>query len=126
MKIRSENSVNLVTSRELRPGIHRKTLVYDDKQMLCHFFLEKGARLELHSHEAAQVGYVISGKVEFFRNDGSSFLAGTGSSYLFQSWEEHGSIVHEDTCFVEFFSPSRPEYIDDGPDGVNPAKLERA
>jgi len=113
VKTKVENSIDKVTPVELRPGIARRTLVYDDKNMLCHFHLSKGAKLELHSHEAAQVGYVIKGKVEFFKKDGSSFIAEDGSAYLFPSWEEHGTIVHEDTDFIEYFSPSRPEYIDE-------------
>ena len=113
MKKKALNSISQVSPVELRPGIQRKTLVYDDKNMLCHFHLSKGAKLELHSHEAAQLGYVISGKVEFFKEDGSSFIAEDGAAYHFPSWEKHGTIVHEDTDFIEYFSPSRPEYIDD-------------
>lgn len=113
MKGKSVNSIREVSPIELRPGIHRKTLVYNDMNMLCHFHLTKGAKLELHSHEAAQLGYVLSGKVEFFKEDGSTFIAVAGTAYLFQSWEKHGTIVHEDTDFVEYFSPSRPEYIDE-------------
>lgn len=112
MNKKVNNLVDDVLPVELRPGIQRKTLVYDEDNMLCHFHLSKGAKLELHSHEAAQLGYVISGKVEFFKEDGSSFIAGDGAAYLFPSWEKHGTIVHEDTSFVEFFSPSRPEYMD--------------
>ena len=32
---------------------------------------------------------------------------------MFQSMEEHGTYVHEDTDFIEYFSPGRPEYVDD-------------
>lgn len=112
MKNKYINSIHDVHPVELRPGITRKTLVHDEKLMLCHFHLEKGAILELHSHEAAQMGYVISGKVEFFKEDGSTLLVTDGSSYYFKSWEKHGSRVLEDTDFIECFAPSRPEYID--------------
>jgi len=107
-----ENSTDRVKAVELRPGIFRKTLVYDENMMMCHFHLEKGAELELHSHEAAQIGYVISGKVEFFKEDGSTVLVSDGSGYYFPSWEKHGSRVLEDTDFIECFSPGRPEYVD--------------
>ena len=112
MNSKPVNSITRVRPAELRKGIKRKTLVYNDQNMLCHFHLSKGAFLELHSHEAAQLGYVISGKVEFFREDGSSFVAEPGTAYIFQSWEKHGTRVLEDTEFVEYFSPSRPEYVD--------------
>ncbi|WP_319563163.1 cupin domain-containing protein [Marispirochaeta sp.] len=113
MKAKRVNSIADVVPVELRPGIMRKTLVYDADHMLCHFHLDKGAVLELHSHEAAQIGYVVSGRVEFFKEDGSSVIVTDGGAYYFSSWEKHGSKVLEDTDFVEFFSPGRPEYIDD-------------
>ncbi|WP_319477979.1 cupin domain-containing protein [Marispirochaeta aestuarii] len=113
MKVRRINRIVDVAPVELRPGIMRRTLVHDADHMLCHFHLDKGAVLELHSHEAAQIGYVLSGKVEFFKEDGSSFVVIDGGAYYFSSWEKHGSRVLEDTDFVEFFSPGRPEYVDD-------------
>jgi quercetin dioxygenase-like cupin family protein len=113
MKSRKNNSILNVAPVKLRPGIMRKTLVYDADHMLCHFHLDKGAVLELHSHEAAQIGYVLSGKVEFFKEDDSSVIVEDGGAYYFSSWEKHGSRVLEDTDFVEFFSPGRPEYVDD-------------
>lgn len=106
------NSINDIDPVELRPGIFRRTLVYNDETMVCHFHLVAGSKLELHSHEASQFGYVIKGKVEFFREDGSSFIVTDGSAYMFQSWEKHGSFVHADTDFIECFSPTRPEYVD--------------
>ncbi len=112
MESKYENHIDRVAPVEMRPGIHRRTLVYDDDMMLCHFHLEKGALLELHSHEAAQIGYVISGEVEFFREDGSVLLVTAGSSYYFPSLVKHGSRIREDTDFIECFAPGRPEYVD--------------
>jgi quercetin dioxygenase-like cupin family protein len=112
VKARYDNHIDKVKPVEMRPGIHRKTLVYDEDLMLCHFHLEKGAVLELHSHEAAQMGYVISGKVEFFKEDESTLTVTSGSGYYFPSQEKHGSRVLEDTFFIECFAPGRPEYVD--------------
>ena len=112
MKNKYSNSIHDVYPVEVRPGIIRKTLVYDEKLMLCHFHLKKGATFKLHSHEAAQMGFIISGKVEFFREDGSTLLVTKGSSYYFKSYEKHGLRVLDDTDFIECFAPGRPEYID--------------
>lgn len=112
MKSKAINSIHDVAPVELRPGILRKTLVYNDQTMVCHFHLSAGAELELHSHEAAQYGYVLHGRVEFYKEDGSSFIVTDGSAYMFESWEKHGSRVLEDTDFIECFTPSRPEYVD--------------
>ena len=96
---------------EFRPGVFRKTLSYDQSSMLCRFQMTKGATIALHNHEALQNGFVISGRLKFFREDGSEFIVGPGDGYVFASHESHGSEALEDADFVEFFSPIRPEYI---------------
>ncbi|HHX01977.1 MAG TPA: cupin domain-containing protein [Firmicutes bacterium] len=96
---------------EMMPGIFRTTLAYNDQLMLCHFQMKKGAKIPLHSHEAVQNGYVIKGKVRFFTKDGRDIIVEPGSSYVFDSYEEHGSEVLEDTELIESFTPMRPEYV---------------
>ena len=97
---------------EMLPGIHRTTMSYNEMIMLCYFFMKKGAKIPLHSHDAAQTGYVISGKVKFIKGDANSFIADSGSGYVFNANEPHGAEVLEDSEIVECFSPMRPEYID--------------
>lgn len=92
------------------PGITRTTLSYDKDIMVCHFSMNKGAAIPLHDHQAAQSGYIISGRVKFFREDGSHFIAETGTGYTFSAWEKHGADVLEDSEVIEAFSPMRPEY----------------
>ena len=93
-------------------GIIRTTMSYNDRTMMCHFKMKRGATIPLHQHEAVQNGYVISGHVKFVKGDGSSFFADTGSGYLFNSNEPHGAEILEDSEIVECFSPMRPEYTD--------------
>lgn len=96
---------------EMLPGVFRTTLAYNGALMLCHFHMKKGAKIPLHSHEAAQIGYVIKGKARFFTKDGQDIVVEPGSSYVFDSRQEHGSDVLEDTELIECFTPMRPEYI---------------
>ena len=96
---------------EIRRGVFRTTLAYDRNSMLCRFQMPKGATIDLHSHEALQNGFVISGQLKFFLQDGSSFMVGPGDGYNFASREEHGSEAMEDVDFIEFFAPLRPEYV---------------
>ena len=109
---RERAEVGKLRSRENPPGIHRTTLAYSDDVMLCHFRMLKGAKIPLHSHPQVQTGYVVSGRVSFKRADGSSFEAGPGTSYVFDSREEHGAEVLEDAEVIEVFAPVRPEYAD--------------
>jgi quercetin dioxygenase-like cupin family protein len=94
---------------ELRPGLERVTVTYNDKTMLCYFFIKKGAVLEFHKHEAIQNGIIIKGKVCFHKDDGDHFLE-AGDAYLFDSMEGHSLKVLEDTEFIECFTPARDEY----------------
>ena len=101
-----------VKAVEMKPGITRRTLVYNDEVMLCHFTLEQGATLELHQHATVQSGYVLKGKLKFIKADGTSFIARTATSYVFDSHEVHGiGEVYELSEVVECFAPMRPEYI---------------
>jgi quercetin dioxygenase-like cupin family protein len=76
---------------EFRQGVFRKTLSFDAESVLCRFQMPKGATTEIHNHEALQNGFIISGTLKFFKEDGSSFVVGPGDGYVFASWEKHGS-----------------------------------
>lgn len=92
------------------PGIVRTTMAYNDETMLCHFRMAAGARIPLHHHAAVQNGYVISGRIRFLAQDGTSFVAQAGSGYVFGSEEPHGAEVLADAEVIECFAPKRPEY----------------
>lgn len=92
------------------PGIFRRTIAYNDQLMLCHFELRKGARIPLHSHVAAQNGYLIRGRMRMLWEDGRELLAEPGTGWCFASNERHGAEVLEDSEAIECFTPARPEY----------------
>jgi quercetin dioxygenase-like cupin family protein len=94
------------------PGIFRTTLAWNAQVMLCHFVMNKGARVPLHHHPAAQNGYVVSGRVRFQRGDGTSFEATSGTGYCFAPDEAHGAEVLELSEVIECFSPMRVEYTE--------------
>ncbi len=99
-------------ARENPPGIFRTTLSYHDVSMLCHFLMKKGAKVPMHEHAPAQHGYLIRGRVRFLLDDGSSFEALPGCSWVFEPHERHGAEVLEESEVVELFVPMRPEYAD--------------
>ena len=100
-----------IESVEALPGIYRKTLAYNPQVMMCHFVLKAGAVMPQHHHEAAQAGYLISGRLKFKTADGG-FEVGPGASYTFGPNQEHGASALEDTEVIEVFTPMRPEYAD--------------
>jgi len=97
----------------MRPGLTRTTLSFIDSLMVCYFHEQVGTKIKLHKHEAAQNGYVLKGKIKFFLEDETEFIATPGSSYVFESMEPHGSIALEETEIIESFCPMRSEYVDE-------------
>ena len=106
-----ENTVNKssVKSIEALPGIYRKTLIYNDNMMLCHFILEENSEVPLHSHKEHQIGYVIKGKLQFF-TENEKFMAEEGDSYVFESNEKHGAKILKASEVIDVFSPLREDY----------------
>ena len=106
-----ENPINKdsIASIEALKGVFRRTLIYNDKVMLCLFTLNKDAEIPLHNHEAHQIGYIISGEVKFF-TEKDEFIAKEGDSYVFGSHEKHGAKIIKDSEIIEVFSPSRDDY----------------
>jgi quercetin dioxygenase-like cupin family protein len=96
---------------EMKPGVVRRTLVYNDEIMLCHFTVAQGSTLDIHQHAAVQSGYVTKGKIKIIKGDGTSFVAPAGTAYVFDSNEAHGVEVLEPSEVIECFAPVRPEFI---------------
>jgi quercetin dioxygenase-like cupin family protein len=92
------------------PGVIRTTIAWNDSLMLCHFTLKKGAEIPMHSHPAAQNGYLIRGKLRMVWETGREFVAGPGDGWCFASNERHRAVILEDCEAVECFTPSRREY----------------
>ncbi|MGI5900139.1 MAG: cupin domain-containing protein [Christensenellales bacterium] len=101
---------------ELRPGLVKTNLSYNEETMLCHFTVKKGSKIELHNHAAVQNGYVLKGRIKYQLADENRNIyeegeIGPGGGYVWDAMEYHSTEALEDAEFVEFFAPMRPEYI---------------
>ena len=94
---------------EMLPGLIRRTLVSDDRLMICRFDLEKGVNIPDHSHPQDQAGYVVSGRIRVRLDEESSDL-GPGDSYFAPSGVVHSALALERTVVVDAFSPPREDY----------------
>jgi quercetin dioxygenase-like cupin family protein len=94
---------------KMSKGVYRRTLIYNDVLMICHFRFERNAEVPLHNHEAHQIGYIMQGKIEF-RTETREFVVKTGDSYVFDSYEQHGAVCLEPAEVIEVFSPPRSAY----------------
>jgi len=91
-------------------GIQRVTLTYDADNMMCYFYIEKGAELAQHTHPQSQIGIVIKGRVDFIKGDGEVLELKAGDSYYFAPLDPHGLKALEKTELIECFAPSREDY----------------
>ncbi len=92
-------------------GVFRTTMACNHQLMLCHFLLKKGARVPIHTHAAAQNGYLLRGKLRLVWENGREFIAEPGSGWCFPSNVFHGAEAIEESEAIECFAPARPEYV---------------
>ena len=111
MSIMLDRTTNKENVRPIKlvEGVFRKTLTYNESVMLCHFLLEKDAKIPIHNHKEHQIGYVINGKIKFLTESGD-FIAKKGDSYVFDSNEKHWALIIEKAEVIEVFHPSRDDY----------------
>ena len=98
---------------EMLPGLVRRTLVSDERLMICRFDLVKGVEIPGHSHPQDQAGYVISGRIRL-SVDGKSSDLGPGDSYSAPSGAVHSALALERSVVVDTFSPPREDYLTTG------------
>ena len=62
-------------------GAQRRVLSYGDNLMLVQFTFEAGVASWTHSHPHAQVGYVVSGEIDFIMEGSPPVRLAAGGSY---------------------------------------------
>lgn len=92
------------------PGIERVSLTWDRDVMMCYFYVASGAELPLHVHPESQTGFVVKGRVDFTKGDGTVLELSAGDSYYFPSMDPHGLHAHAETELIECFAPARDDY----------------
>ena len=102
---------------ELRPGLIKTNLGYNDSSMMCHFTMTRGAVLEIHNHAAVQNGFVLKGRLKYRLADQNKQVyetgeIGPGGGYIWDAYEYHSTEALEDAEFIECFNPMRPEYAE--------------
>ena len=101
---------NSISFKALIPGVKMRTLVFEQKTILCEFHLEKGYRLPLHDHPYEQTGYLLSGKLNF-RIGEDWFLTEPGDSWCIPENVQHEVEIIENSVAFELFSPIRKDYL---------------
>ncbi|KKK46103.1 hypothetical protein LCGC14_0625510 [marine sediment metagenome] len=98
-----------IQSTETIKGVYRRTMVFNENIMLCHFTLEKDAEIPLHHHRESQVEYILHGRIKFFTED-RELIVKKGDSYIFEPDERHGATILENSEVIDIFNPARVDY----------------
>ena len=96
--------------KQLLPGVFMKPLTYGENSLLCEFQLKQGSIIPAHQHSQEQSGYLVSGRLRFFSDEGD-FIVEPGSSWNFKGGIIHRAEVLEDSVAIEIFSPIRQDYL---------------
>lgn len=100
-----------VLKEELGNGVSRKILSYDSNMMAVEVHFEKGAIGEPHKHKHEQIGYVVSGSIEYQEEGLEKKVLGAGDSYYVPSDKIHGVVALEKTVLLDVFTPMREDFI---------------
>lgn len=98
------------TTAEPLPGVRLAQLAAGERMSLQHFAIDPGAEVEVHSHHHEQLGFLVSGSLDFVI-DGEPLRVKPGDSYVIPGDEPHGVVNpgDEPAVGVELFSPPRPK-----------------
>jgi len=92
--------------------IHRK-VISGERAMVAQIFLEKGARVPMHSHENEQITYLLEGALRFWIGETrEEMVLRAGEVLHIPSNVSHEAEALEDCLDVDVFSPPRQDWLD--------------
>ncbi len=103
-------SDNDLAWEDLGLGVKRKIMAYNDQLMLVKVSFEKGAIGSLHQHPHLQMSYVAEGSFEVTMGDSKKILI-KGDVFFALSNVVHGVICLEEGLLIDFFNPSREDFL---------------
>lgn len=98
-----------IPTESVTDQISRKVIT-GEKVMMAHIWLKKGAVVPLHSHEAEQLSYTMTGALKFIIN-GQTVVARPNQMLEIPSWVPHEAVAEEDTYEMDVFSPIRHDWL---------------
>jgi len=91
----------------------KRRLVTGERVMLAHIYLDKGARVPLHSHENEQITYLLEGTLKFWLGEERrEVVLQAGEVLHIPSNIPHEAEALEDCLDVDVFSPPRQDWLD--------------
>jgi quercetin dioxygenase-like cupin family protein len=96
----------------LPDGTKRQVLSHSARLMLAQFTFDRpGQQAPLHSHPHEQVGYVVSGEIDFILEGHGSRRLTAGCSYYVPPNTEHGATAITPAVVLDVFTPQRDDFL---------------
>lgn len=99
---------------EVYPNIHRR-IVSGSKVMLNKAEAKAGTNVPGHRHAAEMILFVLSGNLTWWVGDDEATREekrmGPGDIMIVPSKVLHGATIHEDSVFIDAFSPPKLGYL---------------
>ena len=93
-------------------GRVRRRYVYGKNTMVAQIWLDKGAEVAEHTHEAEQITQVFEGALRLtFRESGEVHDVRAGEVLVIPPNVPHAAVALEDTYESDTFSPRRDDWI---------------
>ena len=92
-------------------GAQRRVLSYGGNMMVVQFTFGAGTTSWLHSHPHEQVGYVVSGEIDFNMEGHAPVRLRAGGSYYVPPDVKHNITTYAPTVLVDVFTPLRQDFI---------------
>ena len=92
-------------------GAQRRVLSYGGGLMLVQFEFGAGASSWLHSHPHEQVGYVVSGEIDFNMEGHETVRLKAGGSYYVPPNVKHNIVTYAPTILLDGFTPVREDFL---------------
>ena len=95
----------------LPDGTERRVLSYGSNLMLVEFRFAANVASAVHSHPHEQVGYVVSGEIDFIVEGESPVRLNVGGSYYVPSNVRHNIVTFASTVLIDCFAPMRQDFL---------------
>lgn len=106
----AENEPVVTTS----DGAQRRILSYGGGMMLVQFTFNAGVASWRHSHPHEQLGYVVSGEIDFVMDGQEPVRLVAGGSYFVPSNVKHYITTYAPTVLIDAFTPVREDFLGKG------------
>ena len=109
--------MKLIAQAETEPvvttpdGAQRRILSYGGKMMLVQFTFAANVASWHHSHPHEQLGYVVSGEIDFVMDGQETVRLTAGGGYYVPPSVPHHIVTYAPTVLIDAFTPVREDFL---------------